>query len=75
MLRAMRIAVRHDNAGRWWWTLLAEDGRTLAVSSHHASRTDCVRAIAELKVEGPSARVDYEDGLMPPVAEHGRSPA
>ena len=34
----------------------------LAVSASHASRTDCVRAIAELKVEGPSARVDYDDG-------------
>jgi uncharacterized protein YegP (UPF0339 family) len=71
----MRIAVRHDNAGRWWWTLLAEDGRTLAVSSSHASRSDCVRAIAELKVEGPSARVDYEEELTPRVVARGRSPA
>jgi uncharacterized protein YegP (UPF0339 family) len=72
----VRIAVRHDHAGRWWWTLLAEDGRTLAVSASHASRSDCARSIAELKVEGPSARVDYDaNALTPPVVEHGRSPA
>jgi uncharacterized protein YegP (UPF0339 family) len=72
----VRIVVRHDEAGRWWWTLLGDDGRTHAVSSFHPSRTDGVRAIAELKVESPSARVDYEDGgLRPPVAAHGRSPA
>ena len=68
----MRIVVRHDDTGRWWWTLLADDGRTLATSAEHGSRPDVLRSIAELKVEGPSARVDVEDGVTPGRA---RSPA
>jgi uncharacterized protein YegP (UPF0339 family) len=71
----VRIVVRHDNDGRWWWTLVGEDGRTLAVSAHHRSRSDVLRSVAELKVEGPSARVDVVDPLTPPEAARARSRA
>ena len=56
----MRIVVRHDESGQWWWTAVGDDGRTAAVSSMHASRTDCMRALAELRVEGAAAPVTYE---------------
>jgi uncharacterized protein YegP (UPF0339 family) len=56
----MRIVVRHDESGQWWWTAVGDDGRTAAVSAVHRSRTDCMRALAELRVEGPAAPVTYE---------------
>ncbi len=71
----MRIVVRHDNDGRWWWTLVADDNSTLAISAEHTSRFDVLRAVSELKVEGPSARVVVEDAVTPPAAERARSPA
>ncbi len=58
----MNIVIRHDDEGRWWWTAVRDDGKDLAVSVPHSSRADCVRAIAELKVEGPPARVTDDDG-------------
>lgn len=57
----MRIVVRHNEAGAWWWAAVSEDGATAAVSVLYASRSDCVRGVAELKVEGPAAPVTYED--------------
>ena len=56
----MRIVVRHDESGQWWWTAIGADGAPAAVSAVHASRTDCMRALAELRVEGPAAPVTYE---------------
>ena len=56
----MRIVVRHDESGKWWWTAVGDDGKTAAVSALHRSRTDCMRALAELRVEGPAAPVTYE---------------
>ncbi len=56
------IIVRHNEAGQWWWAVVGENGQTLAVSVPLASRTDCAKAIAELKVEGPFAAVAYVDG-------------
>jgi uncharacterized protein YegP (UPF0339 family) len=53
----MRIVVGHDNSGQWWWTAFGENGALVATSVLHASRPDCLRAIAELKVEGPVAPV------------------
>ena len=49
----MRIVIRHDDAGQWWWAAVGEGGGTAAISTLYASRTDCLRAVAELKVEGP----------------------
>jgi uncharacterized protein YegP (UPF0339 family) len=60
----VKIVVRHNEAGQWWWAVLSEGGRTLAVSVPLASRTDCAKAIAELKVEGPSASVAYEEATQ-----------
>ena len=57
----MRIVVRHNEAGQWWWAAVAENGATAAVSVLYGSRSDCVRGVAELKVEGPAAPVTYED--------------
>lgn len=57
----MRIVVRHNEAGQWWWAAVCEDGATAAVSVLYGSRSDCVRGVAELKVEGPAAHVTYED--------------
>lgn len=57
----MNIVIRHDEEGRWWWTALAADGATVATSALYASRADCVRTIAEIKVEGPPAQVTDED--------------
>jgi uncharacterized protein YegP (UPF0339 family) len=45
----------------WWWRAVNETGETVAVSVPHASRPDCVQAVAELKVEGPAAPVTYEE--------------
>jgi len=56
----MRIVVHHDASGQWWWTAISDDGRTAAASAMHRSRTDCMRSLAELRVEGPSAPVTYE---------------
>lgn len=39
---------------------MCEDGATAAVSVLYGSRSDCVRGVAELKVEGPAAQVTYE---------------
>jgi uncharacterized protein YegP (UPF0339 family) len=63
----MRIVVRHDESGQWWWTAVGDDGKTAAVSALHRSRTDCMRALAELRVEGPAAPVTYEanDAVTP----------
>jgi uncharacterized protein YegP (UPF0339 family) len=57
----MRIVVRQNGAGEWWWEALADTGRTAAVSMFYASRTDCMRGVAELKVEGPAAPITYEE--------------
>ncbi len=57
----MRIVVHHDELGQWWWTAISDDGRTAAVSAMHRSRTDCIRSLAELRVEGPAAPVTYEN--------------
>jgi uncharacterized protein YegP (UPF0339 family) len=57
----MHIVVRHNEAGQWWWAAVGERGETAAVSVLYTSRTDCVRAVAELKVEGPAAPVTYEE--------------
>ena len=57
----MRIVIRHDDAGQWWWAAVGETGGTAAISTLYASRTDCLRAVAELKVEGPAASVTFEE--------------
>ena len=41
--------------------MVGEDGAPVATSILHASRSDCLRSIAELKVEGPAASVAYDD--------------
>ena len=56
----MRIVVRQNESGQWWWSAICETGETTAVSSFYASRTDCMRGLAELKVEGPVAPITYE---------------
>ena len=58
---SVRIVVGHDNEDRWWWTAFDEDGTVVARSVIHASRYECMRSIAELKVEGPVASVGYDD--------------
>ena len=55
----MRIVVRHDEGGQWWWAAETERGETAAVSVLYRSPTDCMRALAELRVEGPTAQVTY----------------
>jgi uncharacterized protein YegP (UPF0339 family) len=60
----VKIVVRHNQAGQWWWAVLGENGQTIAVSVPLASKTDCAKAIAELKVEGPVAPVAYEDAAQ-----------
>lgn len=57
----MRIHVRHNEAGQWWWAAVGESGGTAAFSIVYASRTDCMRGVAELKVEGPAAPITYEE--------------
>jgi uncharacterized protein YegP (UPF0339 family) len=58
----MRIIVGHDNSGQWWWTAIGEDSAVVATSVLYGSRPDCLRAIAELKVEGPVAQIAYDEG-------------
>lgn len=58
----MHIVIRRNDAGQWWWTAIGTDGEELAVSILHPSRADCVRSVAEMKVEGPPAQVSFEDG-------------
>ena len=62
----MRIVIRHDEAGKWWWAAVGESGGTAAISVLYESRTDCMRAVSELKVEGPSAPVTYEPQAAKP---------
>ena len=57
----MHIVVRHNDAGQWWWAALGESGGVAAVSTLYPSRTDCMRGVAELKVEGPAAPITYEE--------------
>ena len=57
----MRIVVRHNEAEQWWWAAVGESGQTAAVSIFYGSRTDCMRGVAELKVEGPAAPITYEE--------------
>jgi uncharacterized protein YegP (UPF0339 family) len=57
----MRIVIRHDDEGQWWWAAMGDSGGTAAISTLYASRTDCMRAVAELKVEGPAAAVTFEE--------------
>ena len=68
----VKIVVRHNEAGQWWWAVLGENGQTLAVSVPLASKTDCAKAIAELKVEGPVAQVAYEDDVTGPAERLAR---
>ena len=56
----MRIVVRSNDSGQWWWAAVGDRGEAAAVSVAYKSRTDCLRAIAELKVEGPVAPVTFE---------------
>jgi uncharacterized protein YegP (UPF0339 family) len=57
----MHIVVRHNEAGQWWWSAVSDNGQTAAVSACYDSRTDCMRGLAELKVEGPAAPITYEE--------------
>ncbi|MDX6396877.1 MAG: hypothetical protein QOJ43_285 [Gaiellaceae bacterium] len=57
----MRIVVCSNQAGQWWWAAVGESGDAAAVSVPYASRTDCLHAIAELKVEGPVAPITFEE--------------
>jgi uncharacterized protein YegP (UPF0339 family) len=57
----MHIVVRSNGEGQWWWAAVGERGESAAVSVPYASRTDCLRAIAELKVEGPVAPVTFDE--------------
>jgi uncharacterized protein YegP (UPF0339 family) len=57
----MRIVVRSNDAGQWWWAAVGERGADAAVSIAYSCRTDCMRAVAELKVEGPAAPVTFEE--------------
>jgi uncharacterized protein YegP (UPF0339 family) len=57
----MRIVVCHNEAGQWWWSAVSDSGQTAAVSTFYTSRTDCMRGLAELKVEGPAAPITYEE--------------
>jgi len=57
----MRIVVQHDERAERWWAAVSDDGKTSAVSVPHLSRTDCMRSLAELRVEGPTAPVIYEN--------------
>ena len=57
----MQIVIRHNQAGQWWWSALGASGGVTAVSAPYASRTDCLRAVAELKVEGPVAPISYDE--------------
>ncbi len=57
----MRIVVGHDNEGQWWWKAVGDDGTVVATSVVHASRPECLRSIAELKIEGPAAPVAYDE--------------
>ena len=68
----VKIVVRHNEAGQWWWAVLGENGQTVAVSVPLASKTDCAKAIAELKVEGPVAPVAYEDDVTGPARKLAR---
>jgi uncharacterized protein YegP (UPF0339 family) len=56
----MRIVVRSNTEGQWWWAAVSDRGEAAAVSAPYKSRTDCLRAIAELKVEGPVAPVTFD---------------
>jgi uncharacterized protein YegP (UPF0339 family) len=65
---SVRIVVGHDNEDRWWWwTAIAENGSVVATSVLLPSRTDCMRSIAELKVEGPAAPVAYDPPSVMPL--------
>ena len=68
----MHIVVRHNEAGQWWWAALAANGRPAAVSALYDSRTDCMRGLVELKVEGPTAPVTTEESSAT-APELGRS--
>jgi uncharacterized protein YegP (UPF0339 family) len=57
----MRIVVRSNEEGQWWWAAVGERGEDAAASVAYASRTDCLRAVAELKVEGPVAPVTFDE--------------
>jgi hypothetical protein len=57
----MRIVVRSNPMGQWWWAAEGDRGEAAAISMPYASRTDCLRAIAELKVEGPVAPVTFDE--------------
>ena len=57
----MKIVIRHDEAGQWWWTALGETGGAAAISKLYPSRWECMRAVSELKVEGPAATVSVEE--------------
>jgi uncharacterized protein YegP (UPF0339 family) len=61
----MRIVVRHNEDGLWWWAALSDRGEITAVSAPYASRTDCMRGVVELKVEGPVAPVTTEESVAP----------
>jgi uncharacterized protein YegP (UPF0339 family) len=57
--------VRHNEQGLWWWTALSDRGETTAISTPYLSRTDCMRGVVELKVEGPVAPVTTEESFAP----------
>ena len=57
-MRISSATTRRDSGGG---LPSATRGQTAAVSIFYASRTDCMRGVAELKVEGPAAPVTYEE--------------
>ena len=47
----MRIVIRHDDEGQWWWAAMGDNGGTAAISTLYAGWTHGgMRAVAELKV-------------------------
>lgn len=59
----LRFEIYKDRAGLWRWTLIANNGKTIADSGEgYASEYNAVRAAARTKELAPQAPVKRPDG-------------
>ena len=57
----MRIVIRHDEAGQWWWTVLGERGGTAAISRALLEPVGVHAVRGRAQGRGPAATVTYEE--------------
>lgn len=54
----MRFVIRRNAAGQFWWPAVGDNNKIMAASELMTNKQSCIDAIATVKREAATARVD-----------------